>query len=294
MTAMQPAVSVVMPCFNAERYLRTQLDGLAAQRWDGAWEVVVADNGSTDGSMAVVEGYRDRLPGLLVVDASDRPGEPHARNIGVKASRAPAILFCDADDEVAPGWLAAMAAALSESDFVACALDVEKLNPPWVAASHANFQVDDLQRIWYPPYLPHAGGCSLGVTRGAFDAVGGFDEDLWYLCDTDFCFRAQLAGYPLRFVREAVVHYRYRQSMRGLFDQAAHWAEGNVLLYKRYRPTGTSDTGRWLTWVRRWRDVAGIARRRPTRANRAKLSWMIGWQVGLLRGALRQRVPPAC
>lgn len=289
-----PSVSVVMPCFNAAHYLPTQLEALAGQRWSGQWEVVVADNGSTDGSREVVERYRDRLPDLRVVDASGRPGEAYACNVGVKASRAPAILFCHADDEVAPGWLEAMAVALSEADFVACSMDIEKLNAPWVEESHGNYQVDDLQRVPYPPHLLHAGGCSLGVRRSAFDAVGGFDEDLRYLCDTDFCFRAQLAGFDLQFVPDAVVHYRYRDSMRGLYQQAVQWAEGNVVLYKRYGQPPAFALRPWLTWARLWRNVVGIARRRPTRANRAKLCWMVGWQLGLLRGARRHRVPPAC
>lgn len=294
MTPSPPAVSVVIPCYNPGPYLAGQLDALAAQEWEGTWEVVVADNGSTDGSQDVVERYRDRLPGLTLVDASDRRGEPHARNVGVRASRAPAIAFCDADDEAAPGWLAAMAAALQEADFVACAMDIEKLNALWVQASHGNFQVHNVQEIWYPPYLRHAGGFSLGVRREVFDAVGGFDEELLYLCDTDFCFRVQLAGFELRFVPDAVMHYRYRDTMAGLFAQARTWAEYNALLFKRYRPPGSADNARWSKWVTRWRDVAGIARRRPTRANRARLCWMVGWQLGLLRGAIRHRVPPPC
>lgn len=294
MSASDPRVSVVLPCYNGEPHLAHQLEALAAQEWDGAWEVIVADNGSTDGSRAVVERYRDRLPSLRLIDASDRRAEPHARNVGVRASRGVAIVFCDADDVAAPGWLRAMASALADGDAVACAMDVEKLNEPWVQASHGNFQISDLQQIAYPPFYRHAGGFSLGVRRAVFDAVGGFDEGLPYLCDTDFCFRVQLAGFSLSFVPDAVMHYRYRDTFGGLFKQAVNWADHNVLLYKRYRTVESSAMAGWATWARRWRAVAGIARRRPTRANRARLCWLVGWQVGLLRGAVRHHVAPGC
>jgi glycosyltransferase involved in cell wall biosynthesis len=109
-------LSVVIPCFNAASTLGTQLEALARQRYNQDWEVIIADNGSTDGSLAVAESYKSRLPGLRVVDSSDRRGAAHARNIGALNSTGDHLLYCDADDEVAPGWMAAMAEALSRHE----------------------------------------------------------------------------------------------------------------------------------------------------------------------------------
>ncbi|HEY4573152.1 MAG TPA: glycosyltransferase family A protein, partial [Thermoanaerobaculia bacterium] len=101
-------LSVVIPCLNAAATLGVQLAALTRQSWPGGWEVIVADNGSTDGSREIVESYRGRLPGLALVDASDRRGQAHARNLGAAAATGDALLFCDADDEVAPGWMEAL------------------------------------------------------------------------------------------------------------------------------------------------------------------------------------------
>src|SRR5437763_781538 len=131
-------LSVVIPCLNAAATLGVQLAALAAQGWEGDWEVVVADNGSTDGSQAVAESYRSRLRGLKLVDASDRRGQAHARNLGAAAATGDAYFFCDADDEVAPGWLAALAGEIAKHDFVACRYDNETLNPVWVRRTHLN------------------------------------------------------------------------------------------------------------------------------------------------------------
>jgi len=68
-------------------------------------EVIVSDNGSTDGTVAVVEQYQEKPPNLRVVDSSDRRGAAHAG--GCRRG----LAFCDADDEVAPGWVAAMGEA---------------------------------------------------------------------------------------------------------------------------------------------------------------------------------------
>ena len=94
-----------------------------------------------------------------------------------------------------------------------------------------------LQELWYPPYLPVAGGCGLGVTRQLHEAVGGFDETMRgaVVEDSDYCVRIQQQGVPLVFAHEAVLHYRTRHGAGWTFKQARQWAAGNVLLYKRYR-----------------------------------------------------------
>ena len=86
-------LSVVIACYNAARTIGGQLESLARQEWSEPWEVIVADNGSTDGSAAIAEQYRSRLPSLRVVDASARRGQAYARNVGAKAARGVALAF---------------------------------------------------------------------------------------------------------------------------------------------------------------------------------------------------------
>jgi glycosyltransferase involved in cell wall biosynthesis len=66
-------ISVVMPVFNEAAHIESQLAALAMQEFSGEWEVLVADNGSTDGTPRVVQAWSDRLP-LQLVDASARRG----------------------------------------------------------------------------------------------------------------------------------------------------------------------------------------------------------------------------
>jgi glycosyltransferase involved in cell wall biosynthesis len=283
-------LSVVIPCLNAAATLGVQLAALAGQAWEGEWEVIVADNGSTDGSQEIVESYRDRLPGLQLVDASDLPGQAHARNLGAAAARGDAYLFCDADDEVAPGWLAALGRALTKHDFVACRYDNEKLNPVWVQRTHLNPQKDGLTSYDYPPFLPHAGGGGLGVTRRAHEAVKGFDETLPALEDTDYCWRLQLAGFQLHFAPDAVVNIRHRGDLGSIYRQGVSYGLHNVMIYQRYRGQGMPRLG-WLPGVRKW---ASLLLRTPvlllTREGRARWTWQLGWRVGRVKGCFRYRV----
>ena len=98
-------LSVLIPCRNSADVLAEQLEALAAQQFAGRWEVVVADNGSTDATRAVAAAFAERLPGLRVVDASAARGPPpRVQRRRPRASTAAAIVFVDADDVVGPGY----------------------------------------------------------------------------------------------------------------------------------------------------------------------------------------------
>lgn len=243
--------------------------------------------------MEIAKEYMNRLPALRIVDASDKKGQAHARNIGVRFSRAESVVFCDADDEVAPGWVAAIGNALIKHDFVASRTAITKLNPEWVLKSRSNPQEAGVQSYTYPPYLHHAGGGTIGVKRELFESVGGFDESLPYLEDTDFSWKLQLMGIQLHFVPEAVIQLRFRDSLNGIFRQARNYAEYNVKLYKKYIPKGMpkiplkDDLASWKNFF-----VAIIKNlpRARKKSDAAIWAWRFGWRWGQLIGMIKYRI----
>ena len=141
-------LSVVIPARNEEQTLPRQLDALLAQEWDKDWEVVVVDNGSTDGTAEVVTRLAQSDSRLRLISAVT-PGACHARNAGIAATSAPLLAFCDADDVVEPGWIAAIAAALAEHELVTGCSRIAGPEPT-VACAIARFgcntRPDDLLR----------------------------------------------------------------------------------------------------------------------------------------------------
>lgn len=279
------AVSVVVPCRNAAQVLGAQLEALARQECSENWEVVIVDNGSTDGTREVAERYRSRLPQLLFVEASERRGAAYARNTGVRAANGENVAFCDADDEVGEGWLQAVVRALADHQAIAFRVDAAKLNR--YAGERTIRQSDGLQLYTYPPYLPYSGG-TIAMRRGLFLQLGGFDETMLACEDADLCWRVQRAGVPLFFARDAVIHVRLRTSILGMCRQARLWGEYNVALYKKYRPFGMPPLPR----LQGLRNLIGTFRRFPRLARRRTRSewlWEANWMTGRLIGSLKYR-----
>lgn len=283
-------LSVVIPCWNEADTIGAQLDRLAEQTWSEPWEIIIADNGSTDETAQIVRRFQESMENLRVVDASARPGASYARNTGAAEARGEFLVFCDADDEVQSGWLAAMGEALREHDIVAGRLDTRVLNQAWLVPVRGDWQ--DERLIRFRRYLPLASSANLGVRRSLHQAVGGFDEDfLGAFHDLDYSWRLQQAGAELHFEPRAVVAYRFQHDFRALLQQARFYGVGAVSLYKKHL---NQDLPRqrhpWLLGVLSW---VGLLRRLPILPSERALgtfAWHLGWKLGMLEGSIRNRV----
>lgn len=232
-------LSVIIPCLNAEATFATQLEALASQRWSQPWEVIVADNGSTDRSMEIVKGFKHRLPNLRIIDASARKGKSYyARNEGARASLGKSLVFCDADDWVAPGWVAVMGEALSNYDVAYGRMCFDKFNSPEQDEYWSTRWKDGLYR---EQFLPHGGGANTGIRRSVHEAIGGFDECLPRFADGDYYWRLQLEGYTLHHAPNALYQYRIGRvnpSLRYLYRRGMTAAACDYWLYKKYKSLG--------------------------------------------------------
>jgi len=232
-THQVPRLSVIIACRDAQSFLGVQLAALARQHCPVPWELIVADNGSTDNTVALAESWRGRLP-LRVVDASQVLGAGPARNAGVAQARGEWVGFCDADDEAGEGWLEALCAALERHPFVAGSFEGRRLNSPRTLRSRSLDQQTGLQCSSPQVGLPHAGAGNMGIHRSVLLEVGGFDPAVRYLQDTDLCWRVQLAGHPLVFVPEMQMHVRLRSTLSAMYRQGRNYGASQASLDRRY------------------------------------------------------------
>lgn len=224
-------VSVVICALNEERRIGRQLAALDAQVDAPAFEVIVVDNGSTDRTIAVVQEWIRSSPhaavGMQVVDASSTPGIPAARNAGARAAKGRVLAYCDADDEVQPGWVAAIARGVQRDILAGGRLIAFEPD--------GSCRGDLYGRLVATSYLPHVGGANFAVERKTYFDVGGFDESLprYGFDDVDFSWRIQEAGHPIVYLPDAVVHFSLsgsRASVRKRFELG----KGRVLMARRF------------------------------------------------------------
>ena len=103
---MSAVVSVIMPVYNVERYLRAAIDSVLAQTYPH-WELILVDDGSTDSSPEICDEYAAANPQITVYHTANG-GLSAARNYGLRHSTAPWVLFVDSDDMIHPQCLAAL------------------------------------------------------------------------------------------------------------------------------------------------------------------------------------------
>ncbi len=279
-------VSVIVPVLDEQEHIGDQLAALAGQTYDGAWEVLVVDNGSTDSTVERAGSWAGRVPALRVVDASARPGLNHARNVGARAAGGELLAFCDGDDVVAAGWLAALAHAARTADLVGGALEHRRLN-------------GDDPLAWPPEpvnrglltgghgYLTFVPGGNCAVWRDVALELGWDEGYRFGSSDKEFSWRAHLAGWRIGVAPDAVVHRRLRSGTGTLLRQHFRYGLSHPVLYRDFRHHGMPGPA-WRQVGEAWRAVlTGLPRalRAPSRHQRLLSSG--ARRLGRLVGSVR-------
>jgi glycosyltransferase involved in cell wall biosynthesis len=291
--AAMPSLSVVMPNFNHARYLPAALDALLGQSVAPA-EVLVFDDASTDGSVALLEAYGRRHPALRLFRNPENRGPVHGMNRGLETAAGDYVFFMAADDLVLPGFVERSLSLLSrwpDAGLCSClsrvidaaGADQGIYRSPVVRRSEGYLSPRDGLRA-----LRHLGPWFMGNTtiyrRQALAAAGGFDPALRSLCDG---FIAQLLTlrHGACFIPEPLACWRKTQAGYADADNA-DWQQRLALRERAAHLMRTTFADAFpAEYVRHWerqsRYAAGVAGWRQIRA---------GQEVALGR-LLRRLVP---
>jgi glycosyltransferase involved in cell wall biosynthesis len=201
-----PEITVVVPVRDGAEVLAGCLDALAAQRDAPAFEVVVVDNGSRDGTADLARGH----PVVDRVVPEPRPGSYAARNAGIAVARAPVLAFTDADCRPHPRWLCRGHAALATADLVGGDVRsaVSEAPTTWERYDRAVY-LDQGRAVRDEGYAATA---NLLVRADVFRAVGTFDPTLTSSGDLEWGQRATRAGQRLVHAPDAVVEHVARRT----------------------------------------------------------------------------------
>ena len=222
---MAATVSVIIPVWNGERFLRPCLDAILAQGWDSL-EIIAVDNGSQDGSAALIS---DHYPLVRLLRNQHNLGFAAACNQGVRQAGGDVLVLLNQDVQLNPGWLAAMLAVLSDEKvgIAGCKL----VYPDDTTIQHAGGYME--MPLWYgrhfgagetdhgqwdePRQVPFVTGAAWAMRRQLFLDLGSLDEGFYpaYYEDADLCYRARAHGYQILYVPTArAVHWESSSTAR--------------------------------------------------------------------------------
>jgi len=230
-----PAVSVILVTHDRKEELAVALDSVACQ--EGSFEVIVVDDGSRDGTLAML----DARGGVVAVRRDVAGGPGVARNEGVEHARGAVVVFLDSDCRALPGWLPAMVAPLAQPGVGAVGgaetLDSEEpllgrvfhfvLTSPLTTGRIRGGSGGRAAR-----YRPRS--YSLAVRREDFLRVGGF-APMHHGEDIDFVTRIERLGLDLVHAPEARVHHRRRRTWGAFFRQLHAMGRARSTLIRRDR-----------------------------------------------------------
>ena len=213
-------VTVVIPNYNGEKFMKDCLDSLLAQRSaedDGPdFDIIIVDNGSTDASPEIIKGFMS--PRLRLIRLDKNYGFSRAVNEGIKASESEYVILLNNDTVVMPDFVDKLAKAIEADDKIFSVnarmlkmSESEKLDSAgdlYCALGWAFARGKDKQASLYDKRSDIFSACAGAAIyrRSVFDEIGYFDEEHFaYLEDVDIGYRARINGYRNVYEPEAAV-----------------------------------------------------------------------------------------
>ena len=198
-----PLISCIIPVFNGERYLGEALDSILAQTYRPI-EIIVVDDGSTDGTGELVARYGDRIRYFR----QNNEGAPTARNAGLSAARGAFVAFLDSDDLWHPDKLERqMARFEARPELDLCVTHLQRFWIPELETERQRFQNHRFAEV-LPGYITQ----TLLARRNVFDSVGNFNTSRRVGDPMDWFLRAAEQGMVMELLPDLLVYQRMHES----------------------------------------------------------------------------------
>lgn len=276
-----PTVSIIIPHWNGRHHLDDCLNSLRQQTFTD-FEVILVDNGSTDGSQTYV---RDCFPEVQLIELGENRGFTGACNRGYAASQGEFVVLLNNDTEVEIGWLAAIVQTFyaqphvgvvaskmllfDQRDYLHTAGDFYRLDG--IPGNRGVWQRDVGQYDRAEIVFSACGGAA-AYRRTMLEEIGFLDDDFYFSCeDVDMGWRANLASWQVMYVPTAVVYHKLKAtggSVTGSYYDGRNflyliWKNYPISLLRRHwYDILHAQLGITLAALRAWRGQAARARLR--------------------------------
>lgn len=195
----KPKISVITVCYNSEKHLEECIRSVVEQSYENK-EYIIIDGGSTDGTLAIIDKYRDKID--YFVSEPDR-GISDAFNKGIKAASGEIIGICNSDDVLAENVLTKVAGAYDPEVEI---YRLDEVTRNFKTMEEYRFTPTLVFNKWLIGCRPLHMGCY--ITKKAFEKYGGYDVNLKSSMDLDLLYRLTVKGAKYRYVPEVCGFFR--------------------------------------------------------------------------------------
>lgn len=231
--------SVIVASFNRCEEIRELIESFILLRFpDNRFELIIADDGSTDGTGELVNEYIGKVKFPLNFHTQKNQGPGAARNMGIEKARGDFFIFIDSDCTVSPAWLSEIDQSLTSenADAFGGPDSYKKDFPPLLKAINysmtsflttGGIRGHNKQKLgkFYPRSF------NMGLSREIYRKIGGFGS-LRHGQDIEYSHRIIRSGAKVISIPEAVVFHKRRTSVRKFFKQVFNWGVARINLYK--------------------------------------------------------------
>lgn len=287
-----PSVSILIPNLNGRHHLEDCLNALRQQTYQD-FETLLIDNGSSDGSQAYV---RRHFPEVQLLELGHNRGFTGACLAGWAVAQGQLIILLNNDTQADPRWLAEVVAAFErhpEAGAVASKMLLFDRRDHFHTAGDF-YRVDGIpgnRGVWqldvgqFDEAIEVFGACggSAAYRRAMLEQIGFLDDDFFFSCeDVDLAWRAQLAGWRIRYVPTAVVYHKLKATGGSVVGS---YYDGRNFLYLLWKNYPTSLLKRyWPAIVRaQWNITRQALRHWRGAAARARLRGQLAGLVGFVK-----------
>lgn len=250
-------LSIVVLCWNDLKVIGDCLKSVYAATHVTEFEVIVPDNGSSDGS---IEFIRQNYPQVQIIENGKNLRFAKANNIGIQAARGEYVLILNPDTIIHDGTLDKVVAFAerhpeagaftcrvlhADGRYQGCARPLPTILGEWVAALNLKWLAYLSDRFQPGIYVDWAGetertvgwaaGCFILLRSDLLRRIGGFDEQFFYYHeDMDLCHRVWQEGYSIRYTPEAAITHLGGESTSKRFPPIAFALDGQITRYRYY------------------------------------------------------------
>lgn len=260
-SANLPFISVVVCCYNGADVLPEALRAILKQRYKGGFEVIVVDDGSSDGTFDVASSFKN----VRVIRNQQNKGLAGSRNVGIQASKGEIVAFTDDDCRPKAGWVRELASCYTDPEVLGAGGSADSSKPDNVVLRYLeesqplkpleNTLLTSKKLTYrFGLYLkglagklpkPQAGkrsvyslvGANMSFRKTALEEVGGFDEHFRFGGeDEDLCKRVnELRPGSLQFTPHAKILHQYERTLKDTLRRSQAYAKGNARMFHKHK-----------------------------------------------------------